>query len=91
MADVFLSYAQEDRTRARKLADALRELGWDVWWDAHVYVGTRFRSEITRQLQAAKCVVVLWSQASIESDWVIDEAQDGKDRGVLVREPEALG
>ena len=85
MADVFLSYAQEDRTRARKLADALRELGGDVWWDAHVYVGTRFRSEIARQLQSAKCVVVLWSQASVESDWVIDEAEDGKNRGVLVQ------
>jgi hypothetical protein len=85
MADVFLSYAQEDRTRARQLADALRERGWDVWWDAHVYVGTRFRAEIARQLQSAKCVVVLWSQASIESDWVIDEAEDGKTRGVLVQ------
>ena len=85
MADVFLSYAQEDRTRAGKLADALRERGWDVWWDAHVYVGTRFRAEIARQLESAKCVVVLWSQASIESDWVIDEAEDGKNRGVLVQ------
>jgi hypothetical protein len=85
MADVFLSYAQEDRTAARKLADALRELGWDVWWDAQVYVGARFRAEITSQLQSAKCVVVLWSQASIESDWVIDEAEEGKKRGVLVQ------
>jgi TIR domain len=85
MADVFLSYAQEDRTRARQLADALRERGWDVWWDAHVYVGTSFRAEITRQLETAKCVVVLWSKASIKSAWVIDEAQDGMDRGVLVQ------
>jgi hypothetical protein len=85
MADVFLSYAQRDRVRARQVAEALRELGWDVWWDAHLYVGTRFRAEIARQLESAKCVVVLWSQASTESDWVIDEAQDGKNRGVLVQ------
>jgi len=85
MADVFLSYAQEDRACARMLADALRKRGWDVWWDAHVYVGTRFRAEITRQLQSAKCVVVLWSRASIESDWVIDEAEAGKKRGALVQ------
>ena len=68
MADVFLSYAQEDRTRARQLADALRERGWDVWWDAHLYVGTRLRAEIASQLQAAKYVAVLWPRASIESD-----------------------
>jgi len=85
MADVFLSYAQEDRARARQVADALRELGCDVWWDAHLYVGTSVRGEITQQLETAKCVVVLWSKASIKSAWVIDEAQDGADRDVLVQ------
>jgi hypothetical protein len=85
VADVFLSYAQEDRTRAEQVADALRELGWDVWWDARLYGGTSFRAEIARQSREAKCVVVLWSKASVESDWVIDEAEDGRQRGVLVQ------
>jgi hypothetical protein len=67
MADVFLSYAQEDRARAQLVADALRKLRFDVWWDAHLYVGTLFRAEITRQLEAAKCVVVLWSKVSLTS------------------------
>src|SRR4051794_13785894 len=85
MADVFLSYAQRDHARATQIADALRVHGWDVWWDANLHAGSRFRAEISRQLQLAKCVLVLWSEESIQSDWVIDEAQDGQDRGVLVQ------
>ena len=86
MADVFVSYAQKDRARAEQVANALRAAGWeDVWWDAHLHVGSHVRSEIERQLHAARCVLVLWSEASIKSDWVIDEAQDGKNRAVLVQ------
>ena len=85
MPDVFLSYAEEDRPRAEQVAEGLRTLGWDVWWDVHIYVGTKFRAEITRKLESAKCVVVLWSRASLESDWVIDEAEEGRQRGVLVQ------
>src|SRR3954453_2198533 len=85
MADVFLSYAQHDRSLAQQMADALRECGWDVWWDARLYAGDRFRREISTQLKTARCIVVLWSKASVESDWVIDEAEDGKNRGVLIQ------
>jgi hypothetical protein len=31
VADIFLSYATEDRERARVLADVLAERGWSVW------------------------------------------------------------
>src|SRR5688500_8518257 len=85
MADIFLSYSQKDRDRAKQVANALRIAGWEVWWDANLYAGSRFRAEIANELQSAKCVVVLWSVASIQSDWVIDEAEDGKGRRVLVQ------
>ena len=85
MADIFLSYARHDIKQAKQLADALTACGWDVWWDRTLAPGTRFRDEIARQLQAAKCVVVLWSRQSIESDWVVDEAEEAKRRGVLVQ------
>lgn len=32
----------------------------------------------------AKCVIVLWSQASVTSEWVKNEAAEGRDRHVLV-------
>lgn len=32
MADIFISYATEDRERAKALAEALELRGWSVWW-----------------------------------------------------------
>jgi hypothetical protein len=85
VADVFLSYSQKDTPRARQVAEALRASGWDVWWDVHLAAGAGFRLEIATQLGSARTVLVLWSRASIHSHFVIDEADDGRKRGVLVQ------
>lgn len=61
MADIFISYAREDFSRAELLAKTLASR-WSVWWDKEVTIGRRFPAEIDRELAAAKCVVVLWSQ-----------------------------
>jgi len=94
MSDIFISYAAEDRERVRPLADALGRQGWDVWWDREsIPAGVRFKEFIERALNAAKSVVVVWTSASVESDWVVDEATVGKNRNVLVPvllEPEPL-
>ena len=84
MALVFLSYAREDAGRAQELAEAIGGAGHQVWWDRHVHGGLRFASEIARQLKDAKVVVVLWSQNSSGSAWVLDEATEGRDTGRLV-------
>lgn len=83
-ADVFLSYAREDRPWAERIARALTEQGWSVWWDTNLVGGQRWQAEIDRALEAARCVVVLWSQASVQSHWVLDEAGEGMSRGLLV-------
>ena len=84
MTDVFISYASEDRERARKLASALEERGWSVWWDRKILAGQTFDQVIEHQLETAKCVVVLWSKESISSEWVKNEAAVAAERGVLV-------
>jgi hypothetical protein len=70
MSDVFISYANSDRERARELANALSARGWSVWWDRNIKAGQSFDEVIERELDAAKSIVVLWSQASIASEWV---------------------
>ena len=85
MADVFLSYAREDEAQARRVSEALTSRGWTVWWDDKLASSERFRKVIDEQLRAAHCVVVLWSAHSIDSDWVIEEAEDGKKKGALVQ------
>ena len=84
MADVFISYAREDKDKARMLADALKEQGWSVWWDPQIPAGRVFDDVIEEALDAVKCVVVLWSKRSIVSRWVKTEASEGLDRGILV-------
>lgn len=84
MADVFLSYDHADRRKAQELAKTLTASGWTVFWDRAIHAGPRFRDVIARELESAKCVVVLWSPASVQSDWVIDEAEEAKTSGRLV-------
>lgn len=82
--DVFISYAHEDTDRARPLAELLEELGWSVWFDHDIPAGAKWETAIQAQVERARCVVVLWSRHSIESDWVQREAEVGLKRGVLI-------
>ena len=84
MSDIFISYAREDRPRARMLADALEAKGWSVWWDPRIRSGEAFDRIIETALADARCVVVLWSQRSVGSDWVRAEASNGLSRGILI-------
>lgn len=85
-ADVtlFLSYAHADEVRARRLATALQQAGYNVWWDALIEGGTAYAKTINRALETADVIIVLWSAASVESDWVRDEAALGRERKRLV-------
>ena len=82
--DVFVSYAGEDRVVARLLASDLRALGWSVWIDDRIDVGTEFDIAIERALDRAFCVMVIWSHASVASTWVRAEAAAADDQGKLV-------
>ena len=84
MADVFVSYASADRNRIIPIVDAVEQAGFTVWWDRRIELGASFDREIVRELEAAACVLVIWSEHSIDSDWVCNEAQEGLDRGVLL-------
>ena len=84
MSRIFLSYARDDVDAARQLADSLVQAGHDVWWDRHLHGGSRFDREIEEALGNAEAVVVLWSNASLDSAWVKDEAAEARDSERLV-------
>lgn len=84
MADIFISYKSEERDVAERLADRLRDAGYDVWWDTDLYAAQPFSSAIEKELEQARAVVILWSKASVESLWVQSEASDALKRKVAV-------
>lgn len=81
---LFLSYARADQARATALAQALQERGYHLWWDAMIEGGSAYARSIAQALDAADAVLVLWSRNSVESDWVRDEAAQGRDRHRLL-------
>jgi tetratricopeptide (TPR) repeat protein len=84
MADIFISYASEDRGRVRPLAEALQERGFNVWWDRSLAAGQDYTAIIEKELKAAKAVIVVWTQSSTASTFVRDEAGRARDEGRLV-------
>ena len=84
MGHVFLSYDHDDRARAAPIAAAIEKAGHSVWWDERIAAGAEYNSEIEGAVERADAVVVLWSERSVRSAWVRDEAAEGRDRGKLV-------
>ena len=84
MALVFLSYDHDDHARAAPIAAAIERAGHSVWWDQRITPGAEYNSEIEVAVERADAVVVLWSQSSVRSTWVRDEAAEGRDQGKLV-------
>ena len=84
MADIFISYAREDRAGVEKLAAALEGAGFTAWWDRHIESGAEFSKDIERELNEAKAVIVAWSSSASESRWVKDEANVAAEAGKLL-------
>jgi len=84
LADIFLSYARENLTKAKVLAVALENSGWSVFSDSALLAGQYFHDEIEQEIKKAGCMIVAWSAASRNSVWVNGEATLGERRKILV-------
>ncbi|MFZ3385286.1 MAG: toll/interleukin-1 receptor domain-containing protein [Candidatus Methanoperedens sp.] len=63
------------KSNSKDLSGALELKGFSVWWDPNLDHGDRFDEVIQQKLDAAKCVMVLWSVKSVKSKWVRAEAR----------------
>ena len=84
VTDIFISYAREDRPFAAKVAKALTERGFKVWWDWELIGGDNYRLRIREVIGEAKKSIVLWSRHSVVSAFVIDEATEAKKHAKLI-------
>ncbi|HEY6890890.1 MAG TPA: NB-ARC domain-containing protein, partial [Solirubrobacter sp.] len=73
---VFVSYAREDKELCRRLvlmlALVLKGRGYEVWWD-QVMVAGEWRAQLEEQLERAVAGIVLISEYSLTSRYVMEE------------------
>lgn len=81
---VFISYTHRDRKLAARLARYLAGRGIEVWWDRRLTPGEEFRKDIAASLRRARAVVVIWSETSAASHFVLDEAGHALRTGKLI-------
>ena len=84
MASLFISYSREDASRVEPLAAALEGESHKVWWDHHLSGGQDFADVIEQALESADVVIACWTENSVHSGWVRDEAAVGRDKDRLV-------
>jgi formylglycine-generating enzyme required for sulfatase activity len=71
MSHIFLSYSTSNKDYAYRLADALRDAGFNVWIDnAELRAGDEWWESIVRALRAAAAFVVIMTPDSRNSRWV---------------------
>lgn len=85
LADIFLSYARDDKGRVGDLVRHLRAAGLDVWWDDDIPPDAPWEATIEQALASARTVVVCWSERSVLSDNVRAEARRAKAQGKLIQ------
>jgi formylglycine-generating enzyme required for sulfatase activity len=89
MADIFISYSKKHAALTEALALDLEAAGHTTWWDTSLLPGDEFPDEIKRQLDAAKAVIVIWTESSVASKWVRAEATRAHAQGKLIALHEA--
>jgi hypothetical protein len=84
VADVFISYSKSRQKETVDLAADLKSGGFTVWWDSNIAPGEIFRDVINAELAQARAVIVIWTPASVKSNWVISEVTRAHRRRILI-------
>ncbi|HVY89499.1 MAG TPA: toll/interleukin-1 receptor domain-containing protein [Hyphomonadaceae bacterium] len=85
MAQIFLSYSHRDEAFARSVVDGLSAEGYSLWWDRVLKSGEDFSMQAEKELDASKCVVVVWTSTSRNSLWVRAEANAALEGAKLIQ------
>jgi adenylate cyclase len=85
MSHVFISYARAEEAIAARIADHLREAGYEVWRDDELPAHRSYAEVIEERIKGASAVVVLWSAEAAKSQWVRAEADTARSALTLVQ------
>lgn len=68
---IFISYAHQDESQVRGIAEGCRMLGKDYFFDRHtLQPGDIFKDKILNYIESADLFVLCWSKNAAESEWV---------------------
>jgi hypothetical protein len=71
MANVFISHRGGDTDEARRLAEAIRDAGHQVWFDEwNIELGDSIVERINEGLSGAAYVVLCFSSSGVTSPWM---------------------
>lgn len=86
VADVFISYAREERERAKLFKEKLDTLGLTTFFDIQgdIEAGDAYTVRITEGIRGAKIVLGCWSPMAMTRDWVRRECMMARDQKKLV-------
>ena len=84
MNDIFINYSSVDRAWVGMLAKALGSEGYSVRWDQNDLTTEDVSSRIRNSINNSKCVITVWSHASVQSFWVQSEALKAMEKQILI-------
>jgi hypothetical protein len=85
VSDVFISYSRDNQEAVRRLADAVKALGYDVWWDDQLPPHLAYGDVIAQKVGGAKAAIVVWSASAAASEWVRAEADMARNQKKLIQ------
>ncbi len=72
---VFISYAHDATDIAEKIANLLKESGFEVWSENEILPGDNWAEKVAQALRDSNAMVVLLTPAALKSSWVLHETQ----------------
>lgn len=70
---VFISHALSDNKLAKRVADTLREAGFQVWDDTQILPGENWAESLSKALDESEAMVVLLTPISVRSSNIAHE------------------
>jgi hypothetical protein len=85
MKKIFVSYSKKDIEQIHSVVTDLKAAGYSIWWDRNILPGQNFRHCIDVQLDSADAVLVVWTANSVQSEWVVEEAEHARRQNKLIQ------
>ncbi len=86
MADIFISFKSSDFARVSPLRKALLRRGLSVFWSTDIQIGSsNYQTVIADEIKRAGVVLVVWTEASVDSHAVVQECVQAERDGKLIQ------